>query len=288
MTADVLTANGTTPSSPRDWLAVSRGRAFLSHLGLSATVVGVVCALIFFVWYPYPYFHAMGGWNVLRVLIGVDLVLGPLLTLIVFKPGKWGLKFDLAFIAFVQLAALVYGLTAIYRERPSFTVFAVDRFIVVAERDVNPQDLAAAREAGRVADKPFRGPLLVAAVFPTDLATQQRLLDETVFGGLPDIERRPEFWQPFADQAAVVLRAQQPLSALREAQPAAGAAIDALSKSLGLPESRLGYLPLMAKNRDVAFVVDSETGAPLDVLDVDPWSGGADTSRDSAVEQPAH
>jgi hypothetical protein len=213
----------------------------------------------------------MGAWNVLRVLIGVDVVLGPLLTLIVFKPGKRGLKFDLAFIALVQLAALVYGLTAIYRERPYFTVFSVDRFYVVAERDADPRELGAAREAGRVTDKPFREPLLIVAVFPQDLATQQRLLDETLFRGLPDIERRPEFWQPFADGVSAVQGAQRPLGVLRAKQPSAAASIDELIKKLGLPEDRLGYLPLVAKNRDVAFIVDAETGAPLDVIDVDPW-----------------
>lgn len=287
MTVDALTTV-TQPASPPDWLAVSRKRAFLTHLGFSATIVGVVCALIFFVWYPYPYFHAMGAWNVLRVLIGVDLVLGPLLTLIVFKPGKRGLKFDLAFIAVMQLAALVYGLTAIYGDRPYFTVFAVDRFHVLAERDAEPQELAAARAAGRVTSKPLGGPLLVVAVFPTDLATQQRLLDETLFRGLPDVERRPEFWEPFAERASLVQRVQRPLSGLRLEQPSAARAIDALTANLGLPESRLGYVPLIAKNRDVAFIVDAETGAPLDVLDVDPWGSESDQSSNAASERPTN
>jgi hypothetical protein len=210
-----------------------------------------------------------------------------LLTLIVFKPGKPGLKFDIALIAFVQVAALLYGLSALYRERPYFTVFAIDRFVVVAERDVDPQELAAAREAGRVADKPFSGPLLVATAFPTDLATQQRLLDETLLRGLPDIERRPEFWQPFADQASLVQRAQRPLRALREAQSSAGPKIDAVVTKLGMPEDRLGYVPLIAKNRDVAFVVDATTGAPLDVIDVDPWGGAPRNARTTPSEQTA-
>ena len=114
----------TPPISRKSWLEISRRRAFLTHLALSATIVGIACAAIFFIWYPRPYFEATGAWHVLRVLIGVDLVLGPLLTLIVFKPGKWGLKFDLCAIALVQLAALIYGLTTIYEERPYFTVFA--------------------------------------------------------------------------------------------------------------------------------------------------------------------
>ena len=66
------------------------------------------------------------------ILIGVDLVLGPLLTLIVYKQGKPGLKFDLSFIAAVQVAALIYGSYTLHSERPHFLVFAIDRVTLVA------------------------------------------------------------------------------------------------------------------------------------------------------------
>jgi hypothetical protein len=69
---------------------------------------------MFFVWYPPPYFEVDGGWRILRILAGVDVVVGPLLTLILFKPGKPGLKFDMTCIALMQIGALVYGGTIIY------------------------------------------------------------------------------------------------------------------------------------------------------------------------------
>lgn len=253
------------------WLAISRPRAFLSHLALSAVIVGSVCALIFFVWYPHPYFQAVGAWGVLRILVGVDLVLGPVLTLILFKPGKWGLKFDIAFIACVQLAALLYGVTVIYRERPYFNVFAVDRFVVYAHRDVDRAQWQDALAAGRLDPKPWRGPTLVVAIRPTDQEAYQRLLEETVFGGKPDIDRRPEFWSRYAEQAQQVVARQRPLATLRTARPAAAAAIAELPRRLGVPEERLGFVPMVAKNRDVSMIVDASTGAPLEVLDVDPW-----------------
>jgi hypothetical protein len=238
---------------------------------LSATIVGSACALIFFVWYPHPYFLATGAWTVLRVLIGVDLGLGPLLTLIVFKPGKRGLKFDLAAIVLVQLVAFVYGITSIYAGRPYFTVFAVDRFYVLAREDVDPAELARRAQARPIGEKPLRGPLLVAASRPTDAAGMQRLLDETVFRGMPDIERRPEYWGPYSEQAARVASHAHPLAVLREARPASAAQIAALPARLGLPEDRLGFLPLAAHNRDLSFIVDRTSGAPIEVLDVDPW-----------------
>ena len=253
------------------WLEVSRPRAFLSHLALTAVVVGAVCALIFFVWYPHPYFQAVGAWNVLRILVGVDLVLGPVLTLILFKPGKRGLKFDLAFIACVQIAALVYGVNVIYGERPYFNVFAVDRFTVYAYRDVDGEQWHAALATGRLDAKPGRGPALVVATRPTDPVAFQRLVDETTVGGKPDIDRRPEFWSRYDEAVAQVVARQRPLTTLRAARPESAAAIVALAARLGLPEERLGFVPMIAKNRDVSMVVDAATGEPLEVLDVDPW-----------------
>jgi hypothetical protein len=262
-------------AEPQSRRVITRGRAFLTHLAISSAIVGAACIVIFFVWYPDPYFQAAGAWNVLRVLIGVDVVLGPLLTLIVFKPGKRGLKFDLWFIAIVQLAALVYGLAVIHRERPYFMVFAVDRFFLLAAPDVDAVKLAEARAADRVGDKPLRGPLLVLAQRPTDLAEQQRLIDETVFGGQPDIERRPEYWQPFGDHGGQVIARSRPLAALHAARPDAAAEIAALAATLGRPENEIAFVPLIAKNRDVSVIVDATTGSPIDVIDVDPWIDAA-------------
>jgi hypothetical protein len=264
---------GENDSLPRraSLLAVTRKRAFLTHLGVSALIVATACALIFLIWYPPPYFQAVGAWNVLRVLIGVDLVVGPLLTLIVFKPGKRGLKFDLSVIALVQLAALVYGMTVIYRERPYFTVFALDRFVVLAHRDVDLSQLAEANAAGRIGAKPLIGPMLAVATRPEDEAGYQKLIDETVFGSKPDIERRPEFWNRYEDKADQVGGRAQPLAALRAARPQSTGRIAALPAKLRVSEDRLGFLPMVAKNRDVSAVVDAQTGALLDVLDVDPW-----------------
>jgi len=266
----------------RGWLDVSRGRAFVTHLAGSALVVGAGCAVIFFVWYPHPYFQAVGAWHVLRVLIGVDLVLGPTLTLIVFKPGKWGLKFDLCVIALLQLAALVYGLTVIYRERPYFTVFAVDRFFVLARAEVAPAELAQFKVSERLGAKPIASPLLAVATRPTDEAGIQRLLDETVFGGKPDIERRPEYWRRYEDEAAQVIARAKPLAALRATHPEAAAGLTALVAKLGLPEERLGFVPMIAKNHDISLVLDVADGKPLEVLDVDPWEPGGTVEAEPA------
>jgi hypothetical protein len=218
------------PSRRKRWTEMSRGRAFLGHLAISAVVVGVACAAVLFFWYPAPYFEAAGASRVLRVLVAVDLVLGPALTLVVFKPGKKSLVFDMSCIAIMQLAAFVYGVTVLYGGRPYYNVFAVDRFHLLARADVAAASLEESFVAlGKIGVKPARGPLLVAAVVPEDRERQQQLLAETVFEGKPDIERRPEFWHSFAEHAPAALAKAKPLAALRAARPEAAEPLGVLA-----------------------------------------------------------
>ena len=91
--------------------SLNRWKASALHLALSAAIGVAVVALMLALWYPQPYFAAMGGDTLILLLIGVDVVIGPLITLIVFDPKKKSLRFDLAVIAVLQLAALVYGCT---------------------------------------------------------------------------------------------------------------------------------------------------------------------------------
>jgi hypothetical protein len=97
---------------------VNRKNAFLIHLGLSALVVGTVIVLVMALWYPAPWMQVIGAANVLSILVSVDLIVGPCLTLILYRPGKPGLVFDLCMIGLVQLGALVYGVHTVYQERP--------------------------------------------------------------------------------------------------------------------------------------------------------------------------
>ena len=94
---------------------LTRWHASGAHLLISAAIAAAVLTLMLTVWYPPPLFEAAGGNDLALILIGVDVVIGPLLTLIVFKPGKRGLRFDLAAIAVFQLAAARAG----QRERNS-------------------------------------------------------------------------------------------------------------------------------------------------------------------------
>lgn len=119
-------------------------KAFLIHLVLSGLVIGAFLTAVTQLWYPDVLFGIEDVWEGLRILIPVDAILGPLLTLVLFVPGKKGLKLDLTVIALLQLGALFYGGYTIYQQRPVGYVFVVDRFevVVASEPFINdiPQD----------------------------------------------------------------------------------------------------------------------------------------------------
>ncbi|MCZ6503614.1 MAG: hypothetical protein O6945_14010 [Gammaproteobacteria bacterium] len=102
---------------------MSRYRAFLYHFLISLAVFFGLAYLVLFQWYPDFFYTIDGGWEGMRIIIGVDLIMGPLLTLIVFKSGKPGLKFDLTFIGTFQAVCLAAGLYIVYSERPIFFIY---------------------------------------------------------------------------------------------------------------------------------------------------------------------
>src|SRR5688572_10458424 len=111
---------------------MSRWRASGIHLLISVFIAAAGLALMLAAWYPGPLFQAAGGNELLFILVGVDVVIGPLITLAVFMAKKRGMRFDLAVIGTLQVAALLYGGWVVAASRPAFIVFVNDRFEVAS------------------------------------------------------------------------------------------------------------------------------------------------------------
>ena len=120
---------------------VTRKQAFTTHLLISLAVFFVLLYLIVFKWYPSYYFHIDGGYRGIATIFLVDVVLGPGLTFLVFKPGKPKLKFDLSVIVVLQIVALTWGLKSVYLERPALTVFYDGKFSCMNHSEVRDFDL---------------------------------------------------------------------------------------------------------------------------------------------------
>jgi hypothetical protein len=245
---------------------ISRWVAAGIHLCITAAVAIPIGVLLFGVWYPPPYFGACGADRLLLLMLGVALILGPLLTLIVFKAGKWGMTFDLAVIACVQLLALAYGLQVTAKSRPIFLVGAIDRFIVASSDMITDADLAKGSQP-EFRSRSWTGARLAGARIADDKARER--LVEAAMAGL-DIQSFPEDYVPYDVVAGALAARGKSLDQLR-ARPGAASLVDAwLAASHREPDSVV-WVPVVARTHDLAMLLDRNTGVPLQALQIDPW-----------------
>jgi hypothetical protein len=247
---------------------VNRYRASLIHFGLSVGVALIVFAVLRFLWYPGPLFGYAGGLELLAVITTVDVTIGPIITLIVFVPGKRGLKFDLATIALLQLAALAFGLHALAESRPVWITFVKDRFELVRAIDIDDADRAKATPEFRGLS--WFGPVYAGARKPRDPQEQLRMMDSAILGG-KDLYTYPEFYVSYASVAGEVAAHARPLDELRKHNPEQPEAVGAIARGLGRPEAELGFLPMRAGKVDMTVVVDRRSGAHLALSPLKPW-----------------
>ena len=220
-----------------------RIKPFLIHLCISAAVAITVAAIIFGVWYPNPYRTISGGTQLFLMIVSIDVIVGPLITLIISKPGKsWrALAFDYCTVALLQLAALVYGTWTMAEARPLHMVFEKDLFRVVHEPDVPAAQWA--RVPPGINAQPWTGPDMLTVRLPVDTDEKMASLD-LAFAGLLEAFQ-PALWVPYDGKAAFA--AARDMKDLRAKLPKDGAAIDAAVRAAGAPESDLRWTVVIGR-----------------------------------------
>jgi hypothetical protein len=246
-----------------------RSLASGAHFALSLGVALLAAALVFGVWYPYPYREISGGRELFFIIVAVDVVMGPLLTFAVFnrkKPMK-ELKRDLAIIVLLQLAALGYGLWTVFISRPVHLVFEYNRFRVVHAIEVDDKMLPKAPPA--LQSLPVTGPTTLSI---RDFKDGKESGDMTMaaLGGL-QLAARPELWQDYAKAAPQVLAEAKPIAQLKSRFSAQAAEIDAAVRSTGRAEAALRYVPMVGRKTFWTVLVDGVSAEPLAFLPIDSF-----------------
>lgn len=240
-----------------------RLKAFFLHIMLSVIVALVSVFWVFIVWYPPPLHQALAVTYVFILLVSVDVMLGPILTLIVYKPAKKTLAFDLGVIAALQLSALGYGIWTVAEGRPAWLVFNVDRFDVVQVVDIDQRhlDLAAAEYQA----PPWGGPDWVGAGRMAGNELNNEILFEAAFGG-PDIAQRPFLYRPISEFREAIRSRAHVLEQLRSFNEDS-TVLATLSK---WPQAT-GWLPLMARARPMVVLLGENNTEVLAIVDLRPW-----------------
>lgn len=246
--------------------------AALWHLLGSLLVAALAAVLVLGVWYPAPYGVLSGGQSLFLLLVGVDVVCGPLLTLVLFNPRKprRELLTDLALVVLVQLAALGYGLHTAFQARPLFLVHEIERFRVITLPDYLGEVAAADLQQLPPGLRPrwWGGPVTVGIRPPASDQERNDVLLESVAGGR-DYAQRPDFYQAYDAPYALGATARaRPLPRFVAHFPAQSeGAMKLLAKS-GVAMNEALFLPVMHRQEWVAVL--SPQGTLLGFL---PGSG---------------
>ena len=216
--------------------------AALIHLLASVLIASIILLLAYFVWFPGDLIMA-GGIAGITILIGVDITLGPVLTLVVFDTAKKSLKLDLLIIVLLQLACLAVGVWLIYHERPVAQLLADDGIHLPAKSDADHYQ--ADIKLSFFAKPPLK--IIELPELPAEVA-QVKMTSEFV-QGKPFIFRTDLYIEPSAD-----VFAKRVEYIYQNLGPTHKADIDKL------PEKQCSWMPLHAKHKSGYACVSASEG----------------------------
>ncbi|MBV8144530.1 MAG: hypothetical protein JO184_05935 [Gammaproteobacteria bacterium] len=176
--------------------------AFGLHLVGSATALTLVLGGLYLGWYRWPGWYLASALSIVGMVVLVDLVLGPTLTLIVSSPGKARhvLVRDIAIIVLVQVAALGYGAETLWSGRPLYYAFSTNSLDCVQASDIEKSEIAVAlRQNPALAPHWYSRPRWIWAPLPSDPDEAMHIVNDATFGGGKDVIDMPRYFKPWQD-----------------------------------------------------------------------------------------
>ena len=242
---------------------MSRFKAFAIHFAISFLIFLVLLYFILVQWYPEPLFSTDGGWRVIRIIAGVDLILGPLLTLIVFKSGKPGLKFDLSIIALVQVIALSWGVWTTYNERPAAIIYTLDFFTPVPAYQLKEVGMTAAK----LKEFGDSWPILIYSDIPKEKTSE--VIIEAAHAGQP-LYLLTKYYRKFSKEQSQVLKENSMnLEKYVNDKPKLKK-IYQHALVTGSAKTNISYLGLHSREKWITVIFDLDSMQIIDTIDIEP------------------
>lgn len=251
------------PSASTDKPSIrERLRAGGIHGVLSVIMWLAAFYLVYILWYPAPLHLAAGVGAMILILLSADLILGPVLTMIVYKKNRRLLILDLTIILLLQVSAYFYGLYTVAQGRPVWLAFVVDDIELVAAVDIDQRQSEHFKPEYR--ESLWTGPRWVAALYSESPEVRQQQQDDEIFAGL-SLARRPETYAPIEQRANQIAMKQRPLAALERYN-----AKDRIESELSRYPAATGWMPFKGSALDMVVLVDQKARV-LGTVDLRPW-----------------
>ena len=239
-----------------------RLKFFLSHLSISFLIALLIIGLVFFVWYPAPLAKAVGVINIFLMMLAIDVIVGPILGLLIYKEGKKILKFDLTVIITIQIIALCYGIYSIEQGRPAWLVYNIDRFDLVRKNEIFEDNISKALP--QFQNISWLKPQYVAVQFAKDKNQRNDDMFAEVLGGI-SLAQRPERYVDFVQAKEQIQQRAQKIELLKKYNDK----ID-VEKILAKYPQTTAFLPMKASAVDMTVLIDQKANV-VEIVDLRPW-----------------
>ncbi|MDH0826076.1 TfpX/TfpZ family type IV pilin accessory protein [Acinetobacter johnsonii] len=240
-----------------------RLKFFLIHLSISLIIALSVVGLVFFAWYPTPLVIAVGVTQIFLMMLSIDVIVGPLLGLLVYKEGKKTLKFDLSIIVAIQISALCYGLYSIEQGRPAWLVYNVDRFELVRKNEIANQNINQAPPQFRYPS--WLKPQFVATEFAKDAKQRSDDMFTEVLGGI-SLAQKPQRYVDFAEAKPKIKERARNLKELLQYNDQ-----KIVQVTLDKYPAADAFVPLKANAVDMTVLINKDKGEVIKIVDLRPW-----------------
>ncbi len=248
----------------KNLLIKDKAKASIIHLLLSAVVISALVSLMLLFWFPAPFLGVTNFKEIAVILISIDLVLGPLLTFIVYNKAKKSLKLDLSIIVSIQVVALSYGIYMLFLTHPVYITYYNNSFNVITAKHAVPEK--AKDESFNISK--LSSPTLAYMQLPEGIS-EDTLFNEMI-DGAAEIEARTEFYQPYKDNLNKILANSLDPTKIFSEKNMDDASKAFLKDNKNIDE--LAFLPLVnGASANGIIVLNKNTGKPVNLIKTNPW-----------------
>jgi len=238
-----------------------RLKAFSLHLLSSATALTLILGLLYFGWYRWPGWHLTDVTTVVLVMVCVDVVLGPTLTLIVAnqKKSHRELTRDIGIIVVVQLCALIYGSVSLWNGRPLYYAFSESVLQLVQAYDIDAKDAEIGRQQNPgLAPHWYSLPRWIWAPLPENPEESQKIVAAAVTGG-DDVISMPKYFKTWEDGLPSLRSRLKKVDDVAYFAKSEKKRLKDRMRAAGLPDDQLNTMPLTGRGHPLLAVFDPVT-----------------------------
>lgn len=243
---------------------LQRKRFFFFHLTFSLLCAVILTIMVYGFWYRYPLSKAVAVTSILMMVLLVDVIIGPLLGLVVYRPNKKSLKFDLSVIILIQIIALLYGAYSLFEARPAWLVFNGVRFDVVRNNEILIENNKKVKT--EYLNPSYITPRYVSIHYSDNITERGEQVMKEVMGGV-SMSQYPELYQPLETQNTQLIKQAKPLSELMQFNNK-----QKVNQVLSKYPQADSFVPLKANAVDMTVLIDKKSGGKVvKIVDLRPW-----------------